>query len=81
MMAAKKTGLRDRLVKSAMTAADTGKKGKGAKAAPDGAVVQITARIPVAMHERLRRHTFDTRESINSMILEGLEAQLKKAGR
>lgn len=40
-------------------------------------VVQITARIPATMHSRLRRHKFETRESINSMILDGLEAQLK----
>ncbi len=46
---------------------------------PDtGEIVQITARIPVELHERLRRHVFETRESINSMILEGLEAVLKK---
>lgn len=42
------------------------------------AVVQITARIPFEMHERIRLHTFKTRESINSMILRGLEQQLQR---
>ena len=78
-MASKKPGLRDRALAAAKTAAGTksGKPGKAAPA-PSGETVSITARIPVELHERLRRHTFETRESINSLILEGLEAHLKK---
>lgn len=79
-MASKRTGLRDRVVKAATAAADTKGKGRGQAPAASGEIVSITARIPVELHERLRRHTFETRGSINAMILEGLEAMLKKKG-
>jgi len=62
-----------------MTAKSTpnSKKAKPDDTGPQG-VVQVTARIPIDLHERLRRYTFEERVSLNSLILEGLEAVLKR---
>lgn len=79
---AKKASLHDRFVKTATIAASTKTaKGKGKAAEVDaGAVVGLTTRIPVAMHDRLRDYAHENRVSINSLILEGLEWRLKKGG-
>jgi len=82
----KRTGLnaRNSSVKAAIAAAggaspNEGNKASSGKVQPSGArVVGLTLRLDAKTHDRLRRVSFDSRKSIHSLLLEGVEMMLKK---
>lgn len=54
------------------------KKAEPAPAAEGKPPVPFSLRLPVEIHDELRRISFDTRESIHSLILDGVRMRLEQ---
>lgn len=76
---AKNPGLRARarFISAGLTAANA-QPAKARPKADGGEGKNITARIPGPIHKDLRRIAYEKERSIQSLILEGLEAVVKK---
>jgi hypothetical protein len=59
-------------------ASRTGGKETGTDSPAAGKIVGIGIRMPEALHEELRRISFESRDSINSLLLEGVKLVIAK---